>query len=271
MGAERAQLVFTDPPYNVRIAGHVSGSGQIHHREFAMASGEMSESEFTQFLGKACAHLAHFSVDGSIHFICMDWRHMGELLAAGRATYRELLNLVVWNKNNGGMGSLYRSKHELIFVWKRGTAAHLNNVELGRFGRNRSNVWDYAGVNTFRSGRLEELSLHPTVKPVALVADAIKDCSRRQDLILDPFCGSGTILIAAEKTGRRARALELDPVYVDTAIKRWQDYIGRDAVLESTGESFEEREAAVLAQATGESLIADQELATSFSNGAVAQ
>ena len=159
----------------------------------------------------------------------MDWRHIGEMLAAGRTVYSELKNLCVWNKSNAGMGSFYRSKHELVFVWKSGTAAHINNFELGQHGRYRTNVWDYAGVNTMRAGRLEELAMHPTVKPVALVADAIKDCSRRGGLVLDPFCGSGTILIAAERTGRKARALEIDPTYVDVAVRRWQAYAGKSA------------------------------------------
>jgi DNA modification methylase len=168
----------------------------------------------------------------------MDWRHMWEMLAAGRQVY-ELKNLCVWNKTNAGMGSFYRSKHELVFVWKSGSAAHINNFELGQHGRSRTNVWDYAGVNTMRAGRLEELAMHPTVKPVALVADAIKDCSRRGGLVLDPFCGSGTILIAAERTGRKARALEVDPTYVDVAVRRWQCYTGKSAVLAASGETFE--------------------------------
>jgi DNA modification methylase len=169
----------------------------------------------------------------------MDWRHIQEMLTAGYAVYSELKNLCVWNKSNGGMGTFYRSKHELVFVWKLGTAPHLNNFELGQHGRNRTNVWDYAGVNTFRSDRMDELQMHPTVKPVALVADAIKDCSKQGDIVLDPFCGSGTILIAAERTGRKARALEIDPAYVDVAIRRWEALTGKSARL-STGETFEE-------------------------------
>src|SRR5262249_22402280 len=171
------------------------------------------------------------SVDGSIHQVCMDWRHALEMLDAGRSVYSELKNLCIWNKTNAGMGSFYRSKHELVFVWKSGGAAHINNFELGQHGRHRTNVWDYAGVNTMRAGRLEELEMHPTVKPVALLADAIKNCSRRGGLVLDPFSGSGTILIAAEKTGRKARALEIDPTYVDVAVRRWQAYTGKSAVL----------------------------------------
>jgi DNA modification methylase len=199
----------------------------------------MSETEFTAFLKAVFALLAENSLDGSIHQICMDWRHIGEMLGAGRAVYSELKNLCVWNKSNAGMGSFYRSKHELVFVWKSGAAAHINNFELGQHGRHRTNVWDYAGVNTMRAGRRDELAMHPTVKPVALVADAIKDCSRRGGLVLDPFCGSGTILIAAERTGRKARALEIDPTYADVAVRRWQAYAGKAAVLAGSGEIFE--------------------------------
>jgi DNA modification methylase len=235
----KAEFVFTDPPYNVAIDGHVCGLGRVHHREFAMASGEMTEAEFTSFLQAVFGLLVDNTVDGSIHQICMDWRHAWEMLSAGRAVYSELKNLCVWNKSNAGMGSFYRSKHELVFIWKYGTAAHINNFELGQNGRYRSNVWDYAGVNTMRPGRMEELSLHPTVKPVALVADAIKDCSRRGGLVLDPFCGSGTTLIAAERTGRKARALEIDPLYVDVAVRRWQTYTGKSAVLAGSDETFE--------------------------------
>ena len=235
----KAEFVFTDPPYNVVIEGHVCGLGRVHHREFAMASGEMSEAEFTAFLEGAFSLLAANTVDGSIHDICMDWRHMSEMLAAGRKVYSELKNLCVWNKTNAGMGTFYRSKHELVFVWKVGTIPHINNFELGQHGRNRSNIWDYAGVNTMRAGRLEELAMHPTVKPAALIADAIKDCSRRGGVVLDPFSGSGTILIAAERTGRKARALEIDPAYVDVAIRRWQTYTGKAAVLANSGKTFE--------------------------------
>jgi DNA modification methylase len=169
----------------------------------------------------------------------MDWRHMGEMLAAGHTVYTSLKNVCVWNKTNAGMGSFYRSKHEMVFVWKSGTAPHINNFELGQHGRSRTNVWDYAGVNTFKPGRLDDLAMHPKVKPVGLVTDAIKDCSRRNGLVLDPFGGSGTILIAAERSGRRARALEIDPRYVDVSVRRWQAYTGKTAVLAETGETFE--------------------------------
>jgi DNA modification methylase len=235
----KAQFIITDPPYNVPIDGNVCGLGRVRHREFPMASGEMSEPEFTAFLEAVFRLLAANSLDGSIHEIFMDWRHLTEMIAAGRNVYAELKNLCVWNKTTAGMGTFYRSKHELVFVWKNGSAPHLNNFELGQHGRNRANVWDYPGVNSTRAGRMEELPLHPTVKPVALVADAIKDCSRRGGLVLDPFCGSGTILVAAERTGRKARAIEIDPLYVDVAVRRWQTYTGKSAILASSGETFE--------------------------------
>ena len=206
-------MVFTDPPYNVPIAGHVGGSGAIQHREFVMASGEMSSEAFAAFLKTSSVTLPTFSTDGSIHFVCMDWRHIDEVLAAGRAAYTELKNLIVWVKDNGGMGTFYRSRHELIFAFKNGTAPHINTFELGQHGRYRTNAWQYKGVNTLKAGRLEELALHPTVKPVAMIADAIKDVSERNGIVLDAFGGSGSILIAAHKTGRRARLIELDPIY----------------------------------------------------------
>jgi DNA modification methylase len=237
-----ADLVFTDPPYNVPINGHVSGNGRVRHREFAMASGEMSEPEFTQFLSTTLGLAVNASHDGALHFICMDWRHLFELICAGRTLYGSFLNLCVWNKDNGGMGSFYRSKHELVAVFKVGTAPHINNVELGRHGRNRTNVWDYAGVNTFKAGRFGELASHPTVKPVALVADVLRDASRRSDLVLDPFAGSGTTIIAAEKTGREAYALEIDPSYADVIVQRWQSFTGKTALLGATGTMFDELE-----------------------------
>lgn len=229
MAGARAQMVITDPPYNVPVNGHVSGLGKTRHREFVMASGEMSPAAFQDFLRTCCSQMALNSVDGAIHFLFMDWRHAYDLQTAVSDVYSALKNVVVWNKTNAGMGSLYRSKHEFVFVYKSGTAPHVNNVELGRYGRSRSNVWDYAGVNTFRPGRQDELAMHPTVKPVALIADAIKDCSRRKGIVLDPFAGSGTILLAAEQTGRRAYAMELDPHYVDAAVRRWQQHTGESA------------------------------------------
>ena len=226
MGREKAKMVFTDPPYNVAIAGHASGLGQAQHQDFMFASGEMTKSEFAEFLETALGNLASVSTDGSLHYVCMDWRHLQELTTAGELVYSELKNVCVWNKTNGGMGSMYRSKHELVFVYKSGRGAHVNNVELGRFGRYRSNVWDYAGVNTWRSGRDKDLSDHPTVKPILLVADAIQDASNRGDVVLDGFGGAGTTLIAAERLGRRARLIELEPRYVDVTIERWQKATG---------------------------------------------
>jgi DNA modification methylase len=242
MGQERTRMAFSDPPYNVRIDGHASGLGAIHHRPFPMASGEMDKAEFTAFLAQACRNLAAFSAAGSLHYICMDWRHLDELLAAGADAYGELKNLCVWVKDNAGMGSLYRSKHELVFVFKQRGGAHRNNIELGKFGRNRSNVWRYPGANSFaRSGAEGNLlALHPTVKPVALIADAILDCTERGGLVLDAFLGSGTTLIAAERTGRRCYGLELDPAYVDTAIRRWQTLTGGTARHAASGRRFDD-------------------------------
>jgi DNA modification methylase len=239
MGRDHAAMVFTDPPYNIRIAS-VQGRGRIRHREFVAASGEMSSKEFTAFLADSLALAATHSAEGSIHYVCMDWRHMGEILAAGEQVYAEFKNLVVWNKTNAGQGTFYRSQHELIFVFKNGNAANINNFELGQHGRNRSNVWTYAGANTFRAGRMEDLATHPTVKPVALVADAIRDCSRRGDIVLDPFIGSGTTILAAERVGRLGYGLEIDPLYVDAAIRRWQNYTKGDAILKATGQTFDE-------------------------------
>jgi hypothetical protein len=221
---------FLDPPYNVRIGGHAVAPGS--HREFAMASGEMSEAEFRSFLGDTLGAAARCSRDGAVHFVCMDWRHMDSVSTVGHTVYGELLNLCIWNKSNAGMGSLYRSKHELVFVYRVGTAPHLNMVELGKHGRNRTNVWDYASVNSLRGSRREDLSLHPTVKPTGLVADAIQDVTRRGDLVLDLFLGSGTTLMAAERSGRRFRGLDIDPAYVDVAIERWSARTGLEPHLE---------------------------------------
>ena len=240
MDGGSADLVFTDPPYNVAIDGNVCGLGSVKHREFAFASGEMSQGQFTAFLTETLGNMARVMRDGAIAFVCMDWRHMGELLSAGEASFTELKNLVVWNKSNGGMGAFYRSKHELIFVFKQGTGEHTNSFGLGDTGRYRTNVWDYAGISSIGANRSEELAMHPTVKPVALIADAIRDCSRRGEIVLDGFGGSGSTLIAAEKTGRVARLIEYDPLYCDTIVRRWERYTGKCATLEGTGQSFEE-------------------------------
>jgi DNA modification methylase len=239
-----ACMVFTDPPYNVRIAGHATGLGAIQHTNFRMASGEMTSSEFTDFLAQTFTLQSIHSRDGSLHFICMDWRHTQELLTAGKQAYTELKNLCVWVKDNGGMGSLYRSQHELVFVFKNGKESHRNNVQLGQYGRYRTNVWNYPGVNSFSRSTEEGnlLEFHPTVKPVALVADAIMDCTTRGDIVLDPFLGSGTTAIAAERTGRVCYGIELDPAYVDTIIRRWQTFTGLSAQHAISGRSFTELE-----------------------------
>jgi len=238
MGKDEADMVFTDPPYNVPIDKHVCGSGKIKHREFAMGSGEMSQGEFTAFLETTLSLAAEHARDGSIHFVCMDWRHIGELLAASRQVYSEFKNLVVWAKTNAGMGSFYRSQHELVFVFKKGKATHTNTFGLGDTGRYRSNVWTYPGVNAFGRGQ-KDLALHPTVKPVALIADAIKDVTRRGEIVLDVFGGSGSTLIAAERTRRHARLVEIDPAYCDVIIRRAQKTCGLKARLEATGQAFE--------------------------------
>ena len=231
LDGRQARMVFTDPPYNVPIAGHVSGLGKVKHREFAQASGEMSKDQFVTFLRASFQNLCRHTVDGSIHFIFMDWRHMAEMHEAGDAVYAELKNLIVWVKDNGGMGTFYRSRHELIFAFKNGTAPHLNSFELGQHGRYRTNVWEYKGANTFKSGRQEELALHPTVKPVQMIADAIKDVSGRNDIVLDLFGGSGSTLIAAHKTGRIAYLCELDPIYCDRIIARYEAFAKDEAQI----------------------------------------
>lgn len=251
LGGDRAQMVFCDAPYNLKVQGVVGGLGKIKHREFAMASGEMSKPQFTDFLTTVFTHLVAFSVDGSIHYQCMDFRHMGEMLAAGENTYGEPKNLCIWVKNNGGMGSLYRSQHELVFVFKSGASPHINNVELGKHGRYRTNVWEYAGVNSFGSNR-NDLALHPTVKPTAMVADAIKDCSHRKGIVLDAFAGSGTTLVAAEQVGRHGYGIEIDPIYCDVIIRRMQKLFGLQATLQATGQTFAEVEAARATQSEKE-------------------
>jgi DNA modification methylase len=240
LAGQQASMVITDPPYNVRVQGHVSGLGATQHDEFAMASGEMSPDEFIRFLSMVFTLLGQHSLPGSLHYIFMDWRHMDEILAAGKTSYDALINLCIWSKTNGGMGSLYRSRHELVFVFKHGKVPHINNVQLGRYGRYRTNVWNYQGANSFGEGRDEALSMHPTVKPVALLADAILDASHRGDLILDAFGGSGSTLIAAEQVGRAARLIEIEPRYVDVTIRRWEQATGQSAVHSGTGLIFDD-------------------------------
>ncbi|HLH95679.1 MAG TPA: DNA methyltransferase [Xanthobacteraceae bacterium] len=240
LGSRRAEMAFLDPPYNVKVQGHVGGRGRVHHREFKVASGEMTPAQFVRFLQEVLALCARYTIDGGITYVCMDWRHARDLLEAGASVYDELKNICVWVKTTPGQGSFYRSQHELVFIYKRGRAPHLNTFELGQHGRSRSNVWTYAGANTFRAGRMDELKMHPTVKPVALIADAMRDCSRRGAIILDAFAGSGSTILAAEQIGRRAFCIEIDPRYADVAITRWQRYTRKDAVLASTGLIFDE-------------------------------
>jgi len=237
--SKKANMIFTDPPYNVKVDGHICGLGKVKHKEFSMASGEMSEDEFQEFLTKNFSLLKEFSKDGSLHYICMDWRHIKEIITAGNSIYDDFKNLCIWNKDNGGMGSLYRSKHELVFIFKNGNRSHINNVELGSHGRYRTNIWDYPGVNSF-GGDKDKLNLHPTVKPVEMVKDAILDVTNRNQIVLDTFLGSGTTLIAAEKAGRICYGIELEPLYIDTAIRRWQDLTGNSAINLNIGKSYRE-------------------------------
>ncbi len=239
MQSQTAEMIFIDPPWNLRTR-EFQGRGAVKHGDFSVGSGEFSRTEFVAFLRRTLGHCADHSIDGSIHFVCIDWRHVAEMLEAGQSVYEELKNICVWVKTNAGQGSFYRSQHELVVVFKKGSATHLNNFELGQHGRLRSNVWTYAGINAFRAGRMDELRMHPTVKPVSLVADAIKDCSQRGSIVLDAFLGSGTTVLASEQTGRRAFGMEIDPAFVDVAITRWQRATGRDAVLEGTSTTFEE-------------------------------
>lgn len=245
MGDMRARVVITDPPYNVRISGHAGGKGKTKHREFVEASGELSDQEFVGFLRATTALMAAFSLDGAIHYVFMDWRHVADLILAGREVYSELKNLAVWVKPNAGMGSMYRSQHELVCVFKVGTARHRNNVELGRNGRHRTNVWECPGVTPFglQTDEGNLLKLHPTVKPVRMLTDALMDCSARGDVVLDPFLGSGSTLIAAEKVGRVCYGMDLDPLYVDTVIRRWQAWTGEQAIHAQSGRTFDELQA----------------------------
>lgn len=240
---ELVDAVFCDPPYNVRVRS-IGGRGRIQHQEFAFASGEMSSDQFRKFLTRTLGNGIRVSKPGAVHFVCMDWRHVDDLIAVGRKIFGAMLNLAVWNKSNAGQGSFYRSQHELIGIFRVGDESHKNNIELGRFGRSRSNVWSYPGVNTFGRGRMEALAMHPTVKPTAMVADALLDVTARGDAVLDQFAGSGTIFLAAEKIGRIAYGMEIDPRYVDVAIRRWQGVTKLEAVLVGDGRTFEEIEEA---------------------------
>lgn len=239
MDGALARMIFSDNPYNQK-ASDISGLGKVKHGAFVMGSGEWTRPEFTAFLTIVWGHLAAHSVDGSIHFQCMDHRHLREVLDAGDAVYSEMKTMIVWDKQVAGMGSFYRNQYELILVFKSGTAPHTNTFLLGQNGRNRSTIWSYPGANKMAKGRLETLALHPTVKNLAMVADAIRDVSARGEIVLDPFCGSGTSILAAERTGRKAYCLELDPKYVDVAIRRWEAMTGAQAIHEETGLTFAE-------------------------------
>jgi DNA modification methylase len=242
MRGSKAKLVIADPPYNVKIDGHVSGLGAVKHREFPMASGEMSETEYVEWLESIWQPMVENVLPGTVIYAFNDWRHLIEAQTTLEAAGCELLNLCVWVKDNGGMGSLYRSQHELIFVAKVKGAPHRNNIKLGSNGRYRTNVWEYPGANSFSRATDEGnlAVLHPTVKPVDLIADAILDCSARGDIVLDPFLGSGSTVIACEKTGRGCYGIELDPLYVDTIVRRWQRYTGKEALHAESDRSFNE-------------------------------
>ncbi len=240
MDGQKATMVFQDAPYNVPINGHVSGLGKVQHREFAMASGEMSQREFQQFNATNLKAIMPHLINGAVLAMCMDWRGALPLQLAMAEAGLDQINLAVWVKTNGGMGSLLRSQHELVFIAKHGKASHINNVQLGKFKRYRTNVWRYAGVNTFGRGRMAQLEAHPTPKPVPLVADAIRDVSHRGHIVLDSFIGSGTTLLAAERTGRIAYGMDIDPGYIDVCIARWERMTGREARLAETGQTFAE-------------------------------
>jgi DNA modification methylase len=209
----------------------------------------VKQSSFS-FLSRVCTLFARHSQDGSLHYLFIDWRHISELIIAGKITYTKLLNIAVWVKNTPGMGSLYRSQHELVAIFKSGHGLHRNNIQLGEYGRNRSNVWPYPSINSF--GRAGEegnlLATHPTIKPVALLADAIMDCTARGDIVLDGFLGSGSTVIAAERTGRRCYAIEIDPLYADVSVRRWQAYTLDGARHTVTGRFFGEIEAEQVGQ-----------------------
>ncbi len=240
MEDETAAMVFSDMPFNVPVNGHVSGLGKVKHEKFAQASGEMTSAEFTAFMTDAIGAMALPLKDGAVLTLAMDWRSSSEILAAIGANGLGLLNMCVWNKTNGGMGSLYRSKHELFWIAKKGTASHTNNVELGKNGRYRCNVWDYVGANSFGASQMQGLAAHPTVKPAALVADAIRDVTKPNEIVLDGFMGSGTTILAAERTKRRCYGIEIEPKYIDVAIRRWEAMTRSQAVLTETGKSFTE-------------------------------
>lgn len=240
LGRRKANVIFTDPPYNLS-ARDIGKIAEQRHGDFCQAAGEMTSDEFSDFLNQLFAQLTQFSKQGSIHYVCMDWRHLDEILKAGREHYHELKNLCIWAKDRAGMGSFYRSQHELVLVFKHGRQRHLNNIQLGEHGRNRSNVWRYPSVRSFNAESGEEadaLLMHPTMKPIKLVEDALLDCSRRGDIVLDAFLGSGTTLLAAERSRRVCIGIEIEPKYVDVAIRRWQAVTDMDAIHLASGKTF---------------------------------
>ncbi len=235
-----AEMVITDPPYNVPIHGHVCGKGKSQHGNFLMASGEMSSPQFLDFLTNAFIHMKEFTIKNAVLFSFMDWRHIDEIQTAGRKIFGGLAQLCVWVKSNGGMGTFYRSKHELVFVFRKGASGHINNFQLGQTGRYRTNVWEYPSITCIKEKGRKLLELHPTVKPVSMIMDAIRDCSDAGGLVLDPFSGSGTTIIAAQLTRRCARAIELDEGYCDIAIRRWERITGEEAIHVESGLTFSE-------------------------------
>lgn len=240
LGEERVHAVLQDAPYNVPIAGHVSGLGKKVHSEFCMASGEMADEEFEEFLASNLKIVTDYATSGAVVFSFMDWRSIHLLYAAGAEAGLDLINLAVWYKQSGSMGSLYRSAHELIAVFCKGKTPRHNAVQLGKQGRYRTNVWEAPGANRRGSSANEMLGQHATPKPVKLCEDAILDVTRRGEIVLDSFLGSGATLAACEKSGRQCRGVELEPRFVDVTIRRWEKLTGKEAVLEETGETFAE-------------------------------
>jgi DNA modification methylase len=238
LNGQTAAACFTDPPYNIKVAGFISGKGRHRHREFVQGAGELSDDKYFGLLRNALSVLKASCSSGALIYVCIDWRHVMEMTVAGRACGMPLYQIITWVKSNAGMGGIYRNQSEFICVFRAGEDTPLDNVELGRRGRNRTNVWNYAGMSSFGKERDSLLGLHPTVKPVAMIADALRDVTKRGDVVLDTFSGSGSTLMAAEETGRICCSVELDPLYVDVAIRRWQNATGKDAVLLETGESF---------------------------------
>jgi DNA modification methylase len=239
LGDRLAGGCFIDPPYNLKVQGVISGKGRHCHREFVQGAGELSDNEYFTLLRDAFLVVKACCKASALLYACIDWRHVTEMLVAGRASDLALYQIIVWVKSNGGMGGIYRNQHELICAFSVGDDKPLDNVELGKRGRNRTNVWHYAGMSAFGRERDQLLAMHPTVKPVAMIADAIRDCTKRGDIVLDCFLGSGSTLMAADETGRIFRGVELDPLYVDVAVRRWEKATGHEAISRETGEPFD--------------------------------